>query len=94
MVAIFDIGYLLASELKKAQKRATLADRPYVESVCACAVSARAPPCRGDRLIVDRQRTGKRLARAHAGILPGEAVGRGNVDKCGHVIVPRRVQKR
>jgi hypothetical protein len=73
---------------KKAQKRATLADRPYVGVGMRLRVLARATPCRGDRLIRDRLRAGKCRARTHAGILLGWAVGRGNVEKGCHEIVP------
>jgi hypothetical protein len=57
-------------------------------------VLARAPPCKDDRSIHDLARAGKRLRRTHAGILPGKAVGRGDVEKGCHEIVPRRVAEK
>jgi hypothetical protein len=75
---------------KRAQKRATLADRPCVGVGMRLRVSARAPPYRGDRSILDRLRAGECHTRAHADILPGRAIGRGNVEKgCHEIGTPR-----
>jgi hypothetical protein len=84
MAAIFDIGYLLAFELKKGTKKGDPCGSPVCGSRMRLRVSARAPPDRGDPLILDRERGGDCHTHAHAGILPGRAVGRGIVEKGCH----------